>query len=145
MIRRPPRSTLFPYTTLFRSTRRRTRSAPCPPPPRPRWAAGRACSSCSTRSRPTRRGRRVGRRTASDFLAPPPHQPVLEPRPHQLVQGARRELLLEVHRPVARELVHELRELRRDEHAEVLVLGLRRHFAGRHDPHHVLLLADCLS
>src|SRR5438105_8347945 len=26
MIRRPPRSTLFPYTTLFRSTRRRLRS-----------------------------------------------------------------------------------------------------------------------
>src|SRR6202021_3837578 len=25
MIRRPPRSTLFPYTTLFRSTRRNTR------------------------------------------------------------------------------------------------------------------------
>src|SRR3712207_7280207 len=25
MIRRPPRSTLFPYTTLFRSARRRTR------------------------------------------------------------------------------------------------------------------------
>src|SRR5438093_9392884 len=25
MIRRPPRSTLFPYTTLFRSTRRRAR------------------------------------------------------------------------------------------------------------------------
>src|SRR2546422_6889326 len=25
MIRRPPRSTLFPYTTLFRSHRRRTR------------------------------------------------------------------------------------------------------------------------
>src|SRR5260221_8530058 len=36
MIRRPPRSTLFPYTTLFRS-----RFAPeCPPtasPPRPEW------------------------------------------------------------------------------------------------------------
>src|SRR3712207_8943352 len=31
MIRRPPRSTLFPYTTLFRS-RRRT-SAPSQPPP----------------------------------------------------------------------------------------------------------------
>src|SRR5262245_63889105 len=29
MIRRPPRSTLFPYTTLFRST------APVPPPPPP--------------------------------------------------------------------------------------------------------------
>src|SRR2546428_2249802 len=43
MIRRPPRSTLFPYTTLFRSTRRRWRSTrtgtsstssktPSPPP-----------------------------------------------------------------------------------------------------------------
>src|SRR2546430_4253634 len=31
MIRRPPRSTLFPYTTLFRSARRRS-----PPPPKPR-------------------------------------------------------------------------------------------------------------
>src|SRR3712207_6891453 len=31
MIRRPPRSTLFPYTTLFRSRRRR-----CAPPRRPR-------------------------------------------------------------------------------------------------------------
>src|SRR2546430_7924629 len=29
MIRRPPRSTLFPYTTLFRSR------IPTPPPPRP--------------------------------------------------------------------------------------------------------------
>src|SRR2546422_3032798 len=29
MIRRPPRSTLFPYTTLFRS-RRRPRGAPAP-------------------------------------------------------------------------------------------------------------------
>src|SRR5436305_8734392 len=28
MIRRPPRSTLFPYTTLFRSLRFRTRQAP---------------------------------------------------------------------------------------------------------------------
>src|SRR3712207_9265946 len=35
MIRRPPRSTLFPYTTLFRSRR-----SPDPPsPPRPRWTA----------------------------------------------------------------------------------------------------------
>src|SRR5256886_9450183 len=30
MIRRPPRSTLFPYTTLFRSRRRRA-AAPAPP------------------------------------------------------------------------------------------------------------------
>src|SRR2546425_7676331 len=35
MIRRPPRSTLFPYTTLFRSRRRRCRWRICsrPPPP----------------------------------------------------------------------------------------------------------------
>src|SRR5687768_17967199 len=30
MIRRPPRSTLFPYTTLFRSSARRTTSATVP-------------------------------------------------------------------------------------------------------------------
>src|SRR5215470_11687246 len=30
MIRRPPRSTLFPYTTLFRSRRRRAGCAPAP-------------------------------------------------------------------------------------------------------------------
>src|SRR5215469_18249167 len=29
MIRRPPRSTLFPYTTLFRSSRRHRRWSPC--------------------------------------------------------------------------------------------------------------------
>src|SRR2546426_4652996 len=36
MIRRPPRSTLFPYTTLFRSRSRRSR----PAPPETRRAAG---------------------------------------------------------------------------------------------------------
>src|SRR5205807_4597581 len=40
MIRRPPRSTLFPYTTLFRS------------PASPRWPA-----CCSMRRRPTTRSR----------------------------------------------------------------------------------------
>src|SRR6266705_3284195 len=43
MIRRPPRSTLFPYTTLFRSRRR------SPGPPRA-GSARRAGSSRSTRS-----------------------------------------------------------------------------------------------
>src|SRR5438876_10213289 len=33
MIRRPPRSTLFPYTTLFRSRAREGCRAPAPPPP----------------------------------------------------------------------------------------------------------------
>src|SRR2546422_6990184 len=32
MIRRPPRSTLFPYTTLFRSRTPRRTSRPLPPP-----------------------------------------------------------------------------------------------------------------
>src|SRR5258706_9140625 len=37
MIRRPPRSTLFPYTTLFRSRQRGThRRTPRPAPGRPR-------------------------------------------------------------------------------------------------------------
>src|SRR6266851_6790404 len=34
MIRRPPRSTLFPYTTLFRSCRRHAPRAPHPQAPR---------------------------------------------------------------------------------------------------------------
>src|SRR6266496_5603898 len=35
MIRRPPRSTLFPYTTLFRSCRPRPRARPSPQARRP--------------------------------------------------------------------------------------------------------------
>src|SRR5882762_11632015 len=45
MIRRPPRSTLFPYTTLFRS--RSARAPPCPssrPRSWPAWARAR-CSA----------------------------------------------------------------------------------------------------
>src|SRR5215203_5798464 len=42
MIRRPPRSTLFPYTTLFRSRRDRQRS------PQPRASTAPGC--CSPRS-----------------------------------------------------------------------------------------------
>src|SRR3712207_6850258 len=61
MIRRPPRSTLFPYTTLFRSRERRRascgngreppRSASNPPPEGPRWRCGeKAVDSRSPRS-----------------------------------------------------------------------------------------------
>src|SRR5258705_1138157 len=52
MIRRPPRSTLFPYTTLFRSTRTLTACAPSCPSTRslPRSGAGRTCSSASRRA-----------------------------------------------------------------------------------------------
>src|SRR3954464_16101898 len=48
MIRRPPRSTLFPYTTLFRS--RRARAAAGPPAARPRaWRPGAGSDRKSTR------------------------------------------------------------------------------------------------
>src|SRR3989442_4941603 len=51
MIRRPPRSTLFPYTTLFRSTCIRLFSPPCAPPWR-RWVP--APSAPLTGCAPTR-------------------------------------------------------------------------------------------
>src|SRR3989441_7729703 len=74
MIRRPPRSTLFPYTTLFRS---RARSRPGP---RWRWripAAGRGrsppCSRCVRRGfqcnrRGTGQAPRSGGRSTAEFL-----------------------------------------------------------------------------
>src|SRR5438093_8391078 len=43
MRRRPPRSTLFPYTTLFRSSRRRPRARTC-------TAHGAPCRSTTARS-----------------------------------------------------------------------------------------------
>src|SRR5258708_30961862 len=36
MIRRPPRSTLFPYTTLFRSNPSLNNNSVCLPPPQPK-------------------------------------------------------------------------------------------------------------
>src|SRR5687768_18277249 len=66
MIRRPPRSTLFPYTTLFRSSLRP-----------PRKAGPRTCSKSSSSSRGnsadstrsvSRRKRRFGQRRRSHFL-----------------------------------------------------------------------------
>src|SRR3712207_8614120 len=43
MIRRPPRSTLFPYTTLFRSSSGwSTWSTTSPPAAAPRWSSSRA-------------------------------------------------------------------------------------------------------
>src|SRR3712207_7994249 len=61
MIRRPPRSTLFPYTTLFRSTARRD-AAPAPRPPRARgrWYA-----------RPPRPRPWGGDRRSTPFSPPP--------------------------------------------------------------------------
>src|SRR2546425_2955878 len=54
MIRRPPRSTLFPYTTLFRSA--------CPPAsPPPSGTAPRRRDAQHTSTRGTRRSRARGR------------------------------------------------------------------------------------
>src|SRR3712207_8151126 len=60
MIRRPPRSTLFPYTTLFRS--RSTRS------PRRRTCHARRSSATSRR-----------RRRSSSGTPPPPSMPFAQP------------------------------------------------------------------
>src|SRR2546425_5514938 len=53
MIRRPPRSTLFPYTTLFRSSWRPRCSASSggPRPPTATWCRGSACPTPSGSSR----------------------------------------------------------------------------------------------
>src|SRR5687768_18226384 len=63
MIRRPPRSTLFPYTTLFRSRRGRCRPRaahvgpdPPPPPPRPGPPTGTRPPCRPPRGRGRRRG-----------------------------------------------------------------------------------------
>src|SRR3990167_1001471 len=45
MIRRPPRSTLFPYTTLFRSPKPQTPN-PKPQTPNPLFTIGRTVPSC---------------------------------------------------------------------------------------------------
>src|SRR5690625_7130380 len=49
MRRRPPRSTLFPYTTLFRSHGRREGPAPAAPASGGRWGRGR-CPAADGRS-----------------------------------------------------------------------------------------------
>src|SRR5258708_8946374 len=60
MIRRPPRSTLFPYTTLFRSPRLRH------PLQRPTWLSSRGTPSSSCSSR--RRNRSLERGLQDDFV-----------------------------------------------------------------------------
>src|SRR5437016_12089505 len=59
MIRRPPRSTLFPYTTLFRSRSRRGRAASASAPPDPARSAT-APTEDGRVPRPRGRGPRSG-------------------------------------------------------------------------------------
>src|SRR5260370_34795957 len=61
MIRRPPRSTLFPYTTLFRSLQKDVAASPAPSTPwakaytwPPRWALPACTTPCEM---PTTRAR----------------------------------------------------------------------------------------
>src|SRR3712207_7701174 len=54
MIRRPPRSTLFPYTTLFRSTRSRRARRAATAPATPRWRGGTGACAWARRLRRTR-------------------------------------------------------------------------------------------
>src|SRR2546422_11657794 len=77
MIRRPPRSTLFPYTTLFRSPRAAaaTAAAPAgdrrgPPPGLPSYNARYPRARVDGRSDPPRPARPAGR----DLGAPPPEE-----------------------------------------------------------------------
>src|SRR5256885_10068216 len=65
MIRRPPRSTLFPYTTLFRSQTRRPRRAiaPSPRPVERRRAPARGRGPRAHQSTPTPAGGRTHRRS----------------------------------------------------------------------------------
>src|SRR3712207_8441599 len=63
MIRRPPRSTLFPYTTLFRSSP----GAGAPRPPRPTSSArGRCCAPAADGSGSTASPRRSGAHARSE-------------------------------------------------------------------------------
>src|SRR5690349_22870226 len=60
MIRRPPRSTLFPYTTLFRSRSGQSRPASARPrarsdEPHAGWSTPRGRGCCRSTFRPTRR------------------------------------------------------------------------------------------
>src|SRR3712207_7429132 len=59
MIRRPPRSTLFPYTTLFRSRGRRVRDQPAGGEPAPPRAARQRLRHRPGRGHPDRKSTRL--------------------------------------------------------------------------------------
>src|SRR6266542_6801919 len=77
MIRRPPRSTLFPYTTLFRSraVARRAAAAPgeaCAPRPEGRGAASQGGAEATSRAAFPGAGGRHGTRPARRGETAPP-------------------------------------------------------------------------
>src|SRR2546429_5750008 len=98
MIRRPPRSTLFPYTTLFRSSilpATGSQNHCCLPTPAPRWSLSSACcwqqSTHSSKSAP----QRSLRCCPSALLRSAEHTTELQSRqPHGCRQLLDRSLLL---------------------------------------------------
>src|SRR6185295_12962870 len=79
--RRPPRSTLFPYTTLFRSAVRRRWAAAA------RGSAPRASAACG--SRPARRSSHR-RMTARHWPGPPAATRAIAPRSRDAAADTRR-------------------------------------------------------
>src|SRR2546422_7829876 len=76
MIRRPPRSTLFPYTTLFRS------AGPAPPPRGLRRGRGRHARRALRRARHGRRAAALGRPTERGGARSEEHTSELQSRLH---------------------------------------------------------------
>src|SRR5205807_8398139 len=66
MLRRAPRSTLFPYTTLFRSSRQKRRRRPCVPAVAESAASQRRCPDARAASRTSRRPLGTARRASQD-------------------------------------------------------------------------------
>src|SRR5690242_20873192 len=66
MIRRPPRSTLFPYTTLFRSSHRPGKRKSPLHLPVPTLAPGYRFPSCEDRVRPSAQSSHEGKRYRSE-------------------------------------------------------------------------------
>src|SRR5256885_9086490 len=117
MIRRPPRSTLFPYTTLFRS------------------AGGRPCSSATRARGGSRRtsphGPRVGR--ARQGRAPRPAEPKGARAPRRRSWQEPLQLLLEVH-PGAVESRPHRAELQVERRRDLLVREALEVTEHDHDP-----------
>src|SRR3989475_13117399 len=80
MIRRPPRSTLFPYTTLFRSPKPRHHGAQRRETGEPQGPAGPRSDPREARQRAQRHNPQVGNDPAADLVARegPREQPVAD-------------------------------------------------------------------
>src|SRR5256885_5113920 len=100
MIRRPPRSTLFPYTTLFRSARAccSTSSPPPPRPPSPAWRSEEHTSELQSPCNLVCRLLLEKKNTILRPLHPRPHHPMTRSsfrtleEPHALLAAVHRHI-----------------------------------------------------